>query len=155
MQDRAYQQAIQEIQQRLAVIETKQKNDHGRIDENKALIKPLTTQMERLTTSIEHLIDQVKGSNERMGKMAEKIDESLRGQGERIGDHDTAIERLTVISEKLIKRMDSVESDVDELKTKGSRRLDSIKDGIIGKVICVGIGVIIPIAFFILYRLGL
>ena len=34
-------QSIHAINQKIAVIETKQKNDHGRIDENKALIKPL------------------------------------------------------------------------------------------------------------------
>jgi len=144
--------AIQEMNQKIAVIETKQKNDHGRIEENKTLIKPLTTQLERLATNFEHLITQVKGSNERMDKIVDNTEIRLKGQGERLGDHDTAIEKLTVISDKLLRRVDSVETDVDELKTKGSKRWDGILDGIIGKVICVVFGAIL---MFILYQFGL
>ena len=143
---------IQLINKKIAVIETKQKNDHGRIDENKALIKPLITQLERLATNFEHLLTQVKGSNERMDKIVDNTETRLKGQGERLGEHDTAIEKLNVVSEKLLKRMDDVEGDVDELKTKGSKRWDGILDGIIGKVICVVLGAIL---MFILYQVGL
>jgi len=133
-------QNIQMIQQKIAIIETKQKTDHGRIEENKALIKPLITQLERLATNFEHLITQVKGSNERMDKIVENTENRLKSQGERAGKLEIAAESQSIISQKLLKRMDDVEADVDDLKTKGSKRLDGILDGIIGKVICVVLG---------------
>jgi len=143
---------IQSMQKQIAVIETKQKNDHGRIDENKALIKPLIVQLERLSTNFEHLITQVKGSNERMDKIVDSTEGRLKSQGERIGALETSSETQRVIAEKLLKRMDDVEADVDELKTKGSKRWDGIWDGVIGKVICVVLGAIL---MFILYQVGL
>ena len=143
---------IQSMQKQIAVIETKQKNDHGRIDENKALIKPLIVQLERLSTNFEHLITQVKGSNERMDKIVDNTENRLKSQGERVGSLETASETQRVIAEKLLKRMDDVETDVDELKTKGSKRWDGIWDGVIGKVICVVLGAIL---MFILYQVGL
>jgi DNA repair ATPase RecN len=142
---------IQQIQQKIAVIETTQKNDNARIEENKALIKPLITQLERLATNFEHLIVQVKGSNERMDKIVENTEVRLEDQGERISKLNTITGKLSVITDKLIERMNDVEADVDRLKTKGSKRLDYILDGIIGKVICVVLGAVL---MAILYYIG-
>jgi len=144
-------ESIRLIQQKIAVIETRQKNDNGRIEENKALIKPLITQLERLATNFEHLIVQVKGSNERMDKIVENTEVRLEDQGERISNLNSTTGKLSIITDKLIERMNDVEVDVDGLKTKGSKRLDYILDGIIGKVICVVLGAVL---MAILYYFG-
>ncbi|MCL2215375.1 MAG: hypothetical protein FWB91_00010 [Defluviitaleaceae bacterium] len=142
-------QDMQDLRLKVNTIETKQKNDHGRIEDNKNLIRPLTTQLERLATNFENLIAQVKGSNERMDEIVKNTHSSLKDHGERLGGHDIALERQTVISDKLLKRMDAVEADVDELKTKGSKRWDGIMEGISGKIICMllgGLGVLLLVA---------
>ena len=121
----------------IAVIKIRQKTDNERIEENKALIAPLTVQLERVATNFEHLAEQMKGSNERMDKIVESSEARLRNQGERIG-----------LVEKSLERLDAIESDVEELKTKGSKRFDVI----IEKVIYVVVGALVLAA---LYRIGL
>ena len=141
-------QAVQSILQDVAAIKTRQKTDHDRIDENKALIKPLTVQLERLATNFEHLATQVKGSNERIDKIVENTEVRQKSLGERTGKIEIAMAQQITISEKLLLRMAAVEQDMEAIKTKGSKRLD----GIVEKVVCVVIGAAV---MAILYRFGL
>lgn len=140
-------QTVQTILQDIAAIKTRQKTDHDRIDENKALIKPLTIQLERLATNFEHLATQVRGSNERIDKIVENTEVRQKSLGERTGKIEVVLAQQTTVSEKLLQRMAVVEADIEAIKTKGSKRLD----GIVEKVICVVIGAVIMAA---LYRFG-
>jgi len=140
-------QTIQAILTDIATIKARQKTDNDRIEENKALIRPLTTQLERLATNFEHLATQVKGSNERIDKIVENAEVRQKGLGERTGRIEVAVEKQSVISEKLLQRMTAAEADIDEIKTKGSKRWE----GLIEKIICVVVGAAI---MAILYRFG-
>ena len=141
-------QVVQEIQQEIVAIKTKQNNDHNRIEENKAL----GMEIHKVSVNLGHLTEQLKGQNERMDKLIDSYDARLKSQGERIGDIGTKVGGLTkvqeVLNEKMLKRLDAVEKDVDEFKTKGSRRWD----GIVEKIIFLTVGAII---MFLLAQIGL
>jgi len=136
-------QAIQDLKQENTMIKTKQNNDHTRIEE----IKGLATQIHKLAASVEHLAEQTREQNVRIEKFIEAFDARLGKQGERIGSLETVAERRAVVLEKHQKRIEGLEKDVDELKTKGSRRWD----GAVEKVICVVIGAVI---MTVLYSIG-
>ena len=141
-------QKIHSMMQVITEIKTKQNNDHLRIEENKSL----GMQIHKVSINLENLTEQLKGQNERMDKLMDTYDTRLSRQGERVGKCEISLESQSVITEKLLKRMDDVEADVDDIKTRGSKRLDGILDGVIGKVICVVLGAIL---MFILYQFGL
>ena len=137
-------QVVQGIQQDIAVIKTKQNNDHLRIEENKTL----GMEIHKLSANLKHLTEQLRGQNERMDKLINTYDTRLNTQGERIGTVEAHSNVQKVINDKVLKRLVNIENDVDELKTKGSRRWD----GIVEKVGYVIVGAVI---MFILYQFGL
>ena len=137
-------QTVQGMQQEIAVIKTKQNNDHARIEENKAL----GLEIHKVSVNLGHLTEQLRGQNERMDKLINTYDTRLNTQGERIGSVEAHAKVQEVVNGKVLKRLDDVECDVDELKTKGSRRWD----GVVEKVVFVIVGAIL---MFILYQFGL
>ena len=141
-------QTVQYILQDIVEIKTKQNTDHSRIEENKALVAPI----HKLSANIEHLTAQLKGQNERIDKLVDVSEGRLKGQGERIGKIESIAEKQTVIIQKLQKRIEVLEKDVDDIRTKGSKRLDGIIDGALGKIVCVVLGAIL---MFVFYQFGL
>ena len=144
-------QVVQEIQREIAVIKTKQNNDHTRIEENKTL----GTEIHKLSANLMHLTEQLKGQNERMDKLINtydtrfiSYDTRFNNQGERLGAVESHLNVQKVMIDKVLKRLDDVESYVDYIRTKGSRRWD----GIVEKVGLVIVGAVI---MFILYQFGL
>jgi len=110
-------------------------------------IQAMAVQMERLATGLEHMTIQMRGQNERMDKIVDNTATSMKEQGERVGKLEIGSETQVVVISKLTKRVDGIEDDikgrlektelaVNELKTRGSRRLD----GIIDKITCVAVG---------------
>jgi len=137
-------QTLQSILQDVAKIKARQQTDHNRIEENKALIRPLITQLERLATNFEHLISQVRGSNERMDKIVDNNEIRLKSQGERIGNVETDLEnvRQSVIN------ISDLEDRIKKIETKGAKRWESI----IEKIILLAVGAIV---MYFLARFGL
>ena len=137
-------QSIQEMMQEIAAIKTKQNNDHVRIEENKTL----ATQIHKVSVNLEHLTDQLKGQNERMDKLIDTYDARLKSQGERIGKLETIAETQSLILEKFQKRLETLENDVEEIKTKGAKRWE----GIVEKVIFFIVGAVL---MFLAAQIGL
>ena len=137
-------QAIQDIQKDIAVIKTKQNNDHARLEETKAL----SSEIHKMSINIGNLTEQIKGQNERTDKLINDYNSRLQNQGVRIGAVEVQAKAQEVVSETVLKRLDAVEGDVDGLKTKGTKRWDGVVEKII--FVVVGAGVM-----FVLSRLGL
>ena len=111
-------------------------------------IQQMLQEMTRLATNFENLIVQFKASNERIDRMVDHDKVRAKSQGERMGKLELEATAQAVNIEKILKNLESIETDVNDLKTKGSKRWDNI----IEKVICVALG---AIAMTILYRIGL
>ena len=138
-----WQETMQGVLQDITVIKTKQNNDHARIEE----IKGLATQIHKLAASVEYLAEQTKEQNARIEKFIAAFDARLTRQGERTGNLETVAEGRGVVLDKHQTRIENLEKDVDELKTKGSRRWE----GIVEKIAYVLIG---AIAGAFLYFIG-
>ena len=148
-------QVVQKVQQDITAIQTKQNNDHVRIEENKNLaaqFHELNSNLKIQCAKIEHLTNQLEGQKSSLDKLIGKYDTKLTGQGERVGSIERAYETLSVTLNKLQECVNNLETDVENLKSKGSKRWDSIIDGIIGKIIYVVVGATL---MFFLYQFGL
>ena len=138
------QQDIQNILERLTKIETRQQNDHNRIEESKAAISPLITQIARLATGLEHLIPQFQGLTERVDKMADGVEAKLKNQGERLGNVEMDIKSV----KQSIEPIGDLDNRVKKIETKGAKRWESITE----KILLVAIGAVV---MYFLARFGM
>ena len=129
-------QKVNDMEKELAVIRVKQNNDHTRIEENKVM----STQIHKCTSMLEHLTAQFSNQNEQWNRYISSFDQRMKEHGERIGDVELTVGKHTVVIPKITQRLDDTEASVDELKTKGSKRLEGIMDGVIVKVIFMVLG---------------
>ena len=135
---------INEISQDMATIKAEQKH----YSDNISALQPLAEQVVELNANLKNLVVQVRDANGSMTRMFESTDKRLTRHGERLGPLESGVEKLGLIIDKLTKRMDDSETDIREIKMKGSKRWD----GMVEKVVCVVVG---AIAMFLLYQIGL
>ena len=143
------------LSQDVAIIKAKFES----IEEDMSSFKHLPVLTAQLQGSIENLTAEIRTNNERITKSMEmtneriikeheSVNDRLTRHGERIGKTEKGGETNALLIEKMAARLDSLESDVKEIKMKPSKRWD----GMVEKVVCVVVG---AIAMFLLYQLGL
>ena len=135
---------INEISQDVATIKAEQKH----YNENISALQPLAEQVVELNANLKNLVVQVRDANGSMARMFESTDKRLTRHGERIGPLESSVEKHGLIIDKLAKRMDDSESDIKEIKMKGSKRWD----GIVEKIVYVAVGAAV---MFLLYQIGI
>lgn len=135
---------INALMQEVAIIKAKQ----DLFDSSLSVLKPLHGLVERLNANIESLTAQMSSVNERMAKSVESSDAKLKDQGVRIGKAELDAAQHTLLLGKLSERMDGAETDIKEIKLKGSKRWEAVVEKIGYIILCA-------VIMFLLYQIGL
>ena len=105
-----------------------------------------------LAKNVAAMTSELRQANIKSSEDLKDIKHGQRRQGERLGQIEMDTKAQAIISEKILKRLEKVENDVDEIQSKGSRRWESIGDGIISKIICLVLG---AMAMIVMYQIGI
>ena len=105
------------------------------------LTAEIRTNNERITRSMEM-------TNERIIKEHESVNDRLTRHGERIGKCEKNSDANVLLIEKMTKRVDDAETDIKEIKLKGSKRWEGITEKVM-------YGVILAVMMFLLYQVGI
>ena len=125
-------QKVEDLQQKVSAIEVWQDIGLKQLDES----KNLSVEVGKLTVKIDNLISTLENQNNRLKNQDEYACNQL------------GINRVQeLLIEKLSKKLDDLDGHIDELRMRGSKKLNFIVD----KVIYVAVGIAV---MYVLYRFG-